>query len=135
MEQKLRQATAALNPLHARQDACFDEKGECRIKLLACIGKIPLGPGRDELHQRRIIEAKQLMAAIEFDQQELVKPARDQAFHVEASPEGIIDRSAVESVQVIQIPMAEPDSVDVGGRSIGSRDAMEFDLVVKTDDL
>src|ERR1019366_10240570 len=99
------------------------------------MGHVAFRAHGDKLHERRVVEPQELVAAVELQEQELIEATRDEALLVEAAPERVIEWGTVKGVEVVQIPVAEPHRVDVRPGPVGTDYAREFDLVVQADDL
>src|SRR5687768_990586 len=111
---------------HAR----LDEERQRRLELLFGVRQVALGTDRDELHEGGVVEAQEVDAAVELEEQELVEAAGDEALLIETPPEREVEGTGVQRIEVVQVPAREPEGVDFRLSAVGTLGAVELQLVV-----
>ena len=93
------------------------------------------GPDGEELGQLRVVDPQGRGPPVEIQQEELVEPAGDRAPLVQVEPEAIVQGGGEEGVEIVQVPVGEPDEVGLGRPAVGELRPQEADPVVEVQDL
>ena len=135
VEVQLDPAILACLPGRLLDDPRLGEQGERRPELLLGLGGMPFGPDGEELGELRVVDPQDRQPAVEIQQQELVEPAGDRTPLVQVEPEAIVEGGREEGVEVVQVPVGEPDEIGLGRPAVGEFRPQEADPIVEVKDL